>query len=86
MIEIQKLGSNNVINIAKNLKNFKKLANCGLKFVSSGEEIKSIKKYPFINKRALGVKLYDNEIEEISEIVAAALIVGGENNENNEKL
>ena len=32
---------------------------------STPEEIKSIKKYPFINKRALGVRLYDKEKENI---------------------
>lgn len=32
---------------------------------STPAEIKSIKKYPFINKRALGVRLYDKEKEEI---------------------
>ena len=35
------LGSNKVIAIARNLKNFKKLAKAGLKFVSSDEEIKA---------------------------------------------
>lgn len=32
---------------------------------STPEEIKSIKKYPFINKKALGVRLYDKKKENI---------------------
>jgi hypothetical protein len=36
---------------------------------STPAEIKSIKKYPFINKRALNVRLYDKEKEEVYDFI-----------------